>query len=185
MILALAWAPCAGAATLDRDIAAGSDDYGKFWGLAGSEIMFGGVQGYSANYGQGFRFTNITIPQGSTVTSAYLSIVDDAGSWIGTAVRLTAIDEDNTATFSGGSLPGSRPITSSYIAVEEPNISRAAGERVIYPTTGGLQQTLGAAINAVVNRPGWSSGNAIAVVNNSDQDPGARCQLQQSRISRI
>ena len=57
--------------------------------------------------------------------------------------------------------------------LRQPNVNRAVGERVNYPTTGALQQTLGAAINAVVNRPGWSSGNAIAVVNNSDQDPGA------------
>ena len=72
VILALAWATCAGAATLDRDIANGSDDYGKFWGLSGTEIMFGGVQGYSANYGQGFRFTKavanlITQSQGALV----------------------------------------------------------------------------------------------------------------------
>jgi hypothetical protein len=160
-------------ATVDRDAAAGSDDYGKFYGLSDARIMFGGVSGYSADYGQGFRFTNITIPQGSTVTSAHLSIVCTNNNWIGTDVRLTAIDEDNTPTFSGGNLPGSRPITSAHIAAQTPNVSRSAGERVDYPTTGVLQQTLGAAINVVVNRAGWSSGNALAVVNNSDQDPGA------------
>ena len=100
-ILVLAWAPCAGAATLDRDIATGNDDDGQFYGLAGPTIMFGGVQGYSANYGQGFRFTNITIPQGSTVTSTYLWIVNNKWPLIGIDIRLTAIDEDNTAAFSG------------------------------------------------------------------------------------
>ena len=87
--------------------------------------------------------------------------------------RLTAIDEDNTATFSTASRPGSRPIVSAYIADESQNISKADGTRYAWPSAPVLQQTLGSAINAVIHRAGWVSGNALGIVNNSAQDANA------------
>lgn len=166
--------------TITPSVGASSDDACETetgsYSHTDTTLLFGGVGGgtvSSTAYGQGFRFTSIGIANGDTVDLAYLTLVCGSNQWNTVSVRMTAIDEDNTATFSSGSQPGSRSIVSSYIAVEDPNQNKSGGTAYDYPTTdsGGLQSTLGDAINEVVNRAGWSSGNALGIVNNSYQDP--------------
>ena len=166
-----------GAASVDLTVAASSDDAvlnDSAYNDSDTTILIGGVgTAPNANYGQGFRFNNVTIPKGASVTSAYMTFMKDGAAWQTVNWRLTAIDEDDTATFSSGSPPGSRPITTSYIAGEDVNVSHTSGVTYTFPTTSGLKATLGAAIEQVVNRSGWASGNDLAIVNNSDQDSSA------------
>jgi len=135
-----------------------------------TNMQVGGTGTTTTNFGQGFRFTNITIAKGSVVDTASISLKKYQNQWSNVDFRLTCIDEDNTATFSSGSPPGARAITSSYIAAETDGTNKTNGTRYTYPTTSPLQQTLGNAVETVINRSGWNSGQALAIVDNSDQD---------------
>lgn len=124
----------------------------------------------AANSGQGWRFTNVTLAAADTVNSANLKLMKSGTQFSTYANRFTAIAEDNTATFSSGSAPGSRAITTGSIAVESLNTNQVDGTVYNHPSTGALQTTLGAAVAAVTARAGWASGNALAIVNQSKQD---------------
>lgn len=139
----------------------------------GTTIQWGGVSPTpGANFGEGQRIPNVTIPNGATVSAATIDLVSN-GAFTTVKWRLTAIDEDNTATFSSGSPPGSRNITSANISDETVNSNHVAGTRYSFPTTGALQTTLGAACQTVFARAGWSSGNALGIVCNSAKDGSA------------
>ncbi len=124
----------------------------------------------AANSGQGWRFPGVTLSSTDTVTSAYLELTKKGDQWTTVNWRLTALDEDNTATFSSGSPPGSRAIVSASIAVESLNDSHTNGVVYQHPKDATLQVTIAAAIQAVIGRVGWASGNALAIVNQSKQD---------------
>jgi hypothetical protein len=163
--------------TLNRFVSAGADDAEEYApGTTGAVIGLVDISstdlelvrdGTRMQY-VGLRFTNITIPQGATITGAYVqfSTRGDKSPGLGDAViRAEAVD--NALTFN----------TATY------NIStRALGaDSVVWPgsndaswgTTGGqsrgaLQRTtdITTLIQSVVNRTGWASGNAISFVLN-------------------
>ena len=166
-----------GTSSLDLTISASSDDAFKnenAYNDTSTAMHFGGVSPSPlTDYGQGFRFNNVTIPNGATITNAYLTLVKYTNEWNGIELRLTAIDEDNTATFSSGSPPGSRNITSSYITSEYLDQNKTDGTSYSYPVDTGQRDIFADAISTVVNRTGWSSGNSLGIVSCSDQDPGA------------
>jgi hypothetical protein len=136
-------------------------------------MQVGGTGTTNVNFGQGWRFTGATLAAADTVTAARIDLMKSGTQWNAITYRLTAIDEDNTATFSSGSPPGSRAIVSASITNEDLNLNKIDGTVYGYPTDSGQQSTLGAAIEAVVNRGGWASGNALGIVDNSDQDTSA------------
>jgi len=123
----------------------------------------------AANSGQGWRFPNVTLASTDTATSAVLNLMKYTTQFSTYANRFTTIAEDNTATFSSGSAPGSRAIDTN-IAVESLNTNQTDGTVYANPSTGGLQTTLGSAVAAIIARAGWASGNALAIVNQSKQD---------------
>lgn len=161
--------------TFNTAISASTDDAiinDSAYDDSSTTMLIGGVGvGPLVNYGEGFRFTNVTIPQGATVSSCKLSLTSNGG-WLTVLHRWTAINQDNTATFSSGSPPGSRPIVGT-IAIENLNDNHIAGTAYDYPIDPGVQATLGTAVQSVFARGGWVSGNALAIVNNSDQDASA------------
>lgn len=165
-------------ATLTLTLGASADDAAIHRAVAYSDtsttILFGGVgnSGANTNYGEGYRFTNVTLGPTDYIASAVLNLMKSGNEFISVAVRLAAIAEDNTDTFSSGSAPGSRTI-GSFIAVETPNASHTSGTVYAYPPTLANQRTLGAAIRETINRAGWASGNALGLANNSDQDASA------------
>lgn len=136
-------------------------------------IQVGGVSPSPlTNYGEGWRFPNVTVPQNAVVSSAYIGLIKAGASWSNINFRWAVVDEDNTATFSSGSPPGSRPIVST-IAVESLNLSRADVTPYYFPDDSGVRATFGSAFQTVFARSGWVSGNALAVVCQSAQDPSA------------
>ncbi len=174
--------------SLDLTIAAGTDD------VAYNDIAYddtattgpvGGVgTSPNASYGQGFRFNNVTLTRGAEITSAYLTLMKDGAESTNVCWRLTAIEEDDTATFSSGSPPGARAIVNEYIAAETVNSSHSNNTAYSYPTSTGLRTMLGLAITQVVGRAGWASGNDLAIVNNSDQDNSA-CESSAREVYRM
>lgn len=113
--------------------------------------------GFDTDYPQtrsgAMRFTGIAIGQGQTVSQAklypYANVRTGSAS---VKMLIEGFDEDNTADFSGGG-PGSRPKTSATQTLNEDSGSTG------YIGADGADVT--AIVQEIVNRGGWSSGNAI------------------------
>lgn len=99
------------------------------------------------------RFENIAIPTGASVDLAilmyrYYGVGGNSGSWIH---EVNGIDEDNTAPFG---YPFGRPLTGAQINVNEGP-----------PTSGGTKAyDVRSLVNEIVQRGGWSSGNAMGFI---------------------
>ena len=162
-------------ATLTLTLAASADDAALSdlgYDDSGTTMNVGATGTSSGNYGQGWRFTNVTLTSADTVTSVKLQLVKNGDQWVTYINRFTCINEDNTAAFSSGSPPGSRAIVAT-IVVDNTNVNELGGTTIDLPHASGDQDSLAAAVQAVINRAGWASGNAIAIVNNSAQDASA------------
>lgn len=109
----------------------------------------------------GVRFTNITVPQGTTITSATLTLVPTdtySAPAPPIAFHVSAQDSDNAAAFS--TTPGmlnatNRPRTTAECGVWDVS-STVSGEAVTRDVTACVQE--------VINRVGWVSGNAVAII---------------------
>jgi hypothetical protein len=108
----------------------------------------------------GLRFSGVSIPAGATITSAYIQFVADEAQTEATALTIKAVASDDPATFSSAirSDVSARPRTSAAASWSVPAwTARAAGLAQRTPS-------LAAAVQEVVSRPGWASGNALAFV---------------------
>lgn len=97
------------------------------------------------------RFTNITISQGTTIQNANLGFkVGTKGSGSGDLqAKIYGIDEDNTGSFSGSPLGRTRTDAYDQASWSLP----PQGEFSNHNVTSIVQE--------IINRSGWSSGNAI------------------------
>jgi YVTN family beta-propeller protein len=146
---------------LERPVASGADDAEEK--LSGSvsltssdlELIYdGGVQIV------GLRFSRIDVPRSSTITSAWIQFTADEAQSEATSLRIEGHDADNAATFTTATRNvSSRPRTGASVAWA-PAAWTVVGE------TGTRQRTpdLTAIVQAIVARPGWTSGNAVAFV---------------------
>lgn len=123
----------------------------------------------AANSGQGWRFTGVTLSASDTINSAILKLMKNGTAFSQQNNRWTFANEDNAATFSSGSAPGSRAIVASPIT-DNNNVNETTGTVYNFPRSGANQTTFGARLASVLARGGWSSGNAVAVINQSKQD---------------
>ena len=108
----------------------------------------------------GMRFQGIAVPQGATITSAYVQFQVDEVSTDAASLNIAAEDTDNAATFTTATNNVSaRPRTGATV-IWTPSA---------WPTVdvaGPDQRTpnIASLVQAVINRPGWTSGNALAVI---------------------
>jgi uncharacterized protein YjiK len=109
----------------------------------------------------GMRFNNITIPRGATIVNARVQFQVSETSTESTqiAIRAQAIDSAVTFTNTKKSDISNRPLTTAAVTWSPP-VWTAVG------ASGLDQQTpdLAAVIQEIVNRPGWTSGNSLALV---------------------
>ncbi len=142
------------AATLDRAIAVGSDDGEERFDGSGVQLV-GGTLELGGDH-IGLRFTNITIPSGSVVASAWLAVTGKAPGGAAPALTLVAESADDSAPIApvAGALT-TRPRTGSSVAWTPPVI--VADAEQVSPSVVGLVQE-------VVDRAGWRSGNAITFI---------------------
>ena len=123
----------------------------------------------------GLRFAAIDIPQGATITAAYLQFQADETSSGGAALTIHGHDTDNAGTFRffGGDVTA-RTATSAAVAWAPS----------AWTSVGGAEQTsdLSSIIQEIVDRPGWLPDNAMAFIITGDGgrvaesfngDPGA------------
>jgi hypothetical protein len=107
----------------------------------------------------GTRFTGVQIPAGATITNAYVQFRTDEVSTGATSLTIRAEAADNAPTYQAvsGNI-ASRATTTANVAWTPPawNTVNEAGANQRTPNIANLVQ-------AIVNRPGWSQGNALAL----------------------
>jgi hypothetical protein len=107
----------------------------------------------------GLRFAGVTVPRGATITKAYVQFTADRSTSSAVTLTVNGQAADNAAAFTTSSNSvSSRPRTT--VKVVWPPAAWSSGTR------GPAQQTpnLSGVVQEIVNRAGWVSGNAIAVV---------------------
>jgi hypothetical protein len=108
----------------------------------------------------GTRFRNVAIPQGATITNAYLQFTADEAHSGATSITIKGEAADNPAVFQNATANiSSRPTTTASTAWPvNPwvNVGDAlAAQR---------SPNLAAVVQEIVNRPGWVSGNALVLL---------------------
>lgn len=147
------WLPGSNQTKVVGDLDAGSSD-----------LEFGLEGGGNDPQMVGMRFTNITIPKGAIITSAYIQFTVDATSKNASPCVVTIKGQaaDNPVTFNPATKFDitSRPKTSDSIIW---TVSGSTWNTV--GSNGPDQRTANIAsiIQGLVNRNGWASGNALAL----------------------
>jgi hypothetical protein len=154
--------------TLDLQVGASANDCNKYYAAGwqfylalGQSCLY--VGGYDASYyqfGCGLRFTNVTIPQGATITTAYL-IVTAWDEWGGNGAaqwysKIRGQAADNAAAFNTLADFNARDWAAATPLAWSGNTAWTDNQEYQSPEI----KTL---IQAIVNRAGWTSGNALAL----------------------
>jgi hypothetical protein len=108
----------------------------------------------------GMRFSNFNVPQGATITRAYVQFMTDEVNTETTNLTIQGQAADNAAIFTFG----------AFNISSRPRTAASASWSPVPCTTVGLsgpdQRTpeLKSVIQEIVNRPGWMSGNSLAII---------------------
>lgn len=151
----------AGVSAVEVRIAASSDDAEEPTGGAGDltssdlEMTLDG----STNQTVGMRWPGLAIPQGATITGAWIQFTSKQADTQVTNLTFQAQAADAAATFASTALNlSSRPRTTAAVSwTPAAWTSGAAGAEQRTPD-------LKTIVQEVVSRPGWASGNALAIL---------------------
>jgi hypothetical protein len=105
----------------------------------------------------GLRFPGLAIPRGASIQSAWIQFQTDETGSVATALTIQGEASDNAVPFTTGTNNvGARPRTSASVGWSPPawNTVGEAGAAQRTPELAGVVQQ-------VVNRSGWTSGNAM------------------------
>jgi len=140
------------------DVVANSDDAGfrrtSEWFSLTSWISLGDYSGTLYDYEGMFRFTNISIPQGATITGAWLEVQTPGIYGNDPDLIIFGQDSDDCVTFSTANNYKARPTTSASVSWT-PSGWVADGR---YNST-----DMKSVVQEIVNRGGWASGNDMAI----------------------
>jgi len=145
-------------ATLTRQIVASGDDVnedGSNYVANGSTVWLGTGASTTSSY-TGLRFTNITIPQGATITSAKVQIYLPSTAWNQLDFVFAAENVGNSAAFSTSSRPSQRSLTTQTVT-HSSNAQWAANTWIDL-------DEISTVVQPVINRGDWASGNALSLV---------------------
>lgn len=144
-------------ASLVVSVAAGADDAHEagdgtgFDGTAAELKAYADATG-SSQFHAGMRFTGLTIPAGSTISAATLDIEITTSDDARVAIRCE--DVDNAVDFLADSDVTSRPTTTASTNWIQNNLGLGLVTSVDFA----------ASVQEVIDRDGWVSGNALAVI---------------------
>jgi hypothetical protein len=115
----------------------------------------------------GLRFLNVKVPQGATITHAYIEFKASASDNNNTHLEIRGEDTDDASRFrSAAGDISNRPMTDSVVSWSSiPNWTKDES----YQTPG-----LTSVIQEIVDRAGWLSGNAMAILFRSTDLSGKR-----------
>ncbi|MDH3453136.1 MAG: hypothetical protein OEN20_12025, partial [Gammaproteobacteria bacterium] len=161
LALGLGLAP-ASAQVLEVRVSAGSDDAeespnGSMY-LGSSDLEFVVVGGTEQTIGM--RFNAVQVPQGATIVNAYIQFQVDETSSVFTSLAIQGEATDNALTFSSAGFNISSRNRTGALVGWDPLPWTDVG------TAGIDQQTpdLSTIIQEIVSRPGWTSGNSLAII---------------------
>lgn len=115
----------------------------------------------------GLRFRNVTIPQGSIINSASLSVYITAGTTDEPDIIIRVEDVDDSAVFTSGTGNqdiSTRSLNAYTVEVDSSDLGSSGGFVSLTPTNS--PANFGALVSIVVNRGGWVSGNALSFIIN-------------------
>lgn len=151
-------------------VGASSDDcfralYGNDWTLTYTNFIVGASGSTYWQYGGGMRFQTITIPQGATINTAYLTFICPSAR-AGTVVksRISAEDVNDAPTFANDRAAfDARWANRTTARMDWDSIPAwTLGASYNSPTTDGVT-TFASIIKEIVDRAGWVSGNDIVI----------------------
>ena len=132
-------------------------------------------------YGAGDRFTNINIPQGATIHSAYLKVTSTTSTSADVNATIQGEDTDDASTFSNVGNYNGRTRTSASV---DWNITAGWTVNVEYSSP-----DVKTVIQEITNRTGWSSGNALVLFFEDNNSTGIRStyayDLDSSRCDKL
>ena len=155
-------------------IAASTDDVSRritatYFNRTTTNNVVGRHDSTDKQWGMGLRFLDIEIPQGATITEAYLKVTaKDSGSYSSTNTpvntRIVAEGADNPGTFAdnAGAFDtryGTK--TTAYVSWQVPAFTT---------NTEYTSPDIKTVIQEIVDRGGWASGNAIVLFWNDFED---------------
>ncbi len=149
--------------SLEVAVRAGEDDAEEYVSsgaafLTSSDLELG-QEGSSAQR-VGLRFHGVAVPRGARIAAAHLQFAVDESSGSGAALEIRGQAVDAAPAFSSANRDiGSRPITASSVAWT-PAAWPGVGEAGAAQRTPDLRQV----VQEIVDRPGWSSGNALVLI---------------------
>jgi len=156
-----------GGGTLDIKVAGGNDDAEQLTSDGTMDLVSTDLElaDNLAATGQpsdivGIRFVNVTIPQGETIDNAYIQFQVDETNSGASSLTIEAEAVDDAAQFTTADYDiTSRPRTTASV-LWTPPVWTTVGER------GPDQRTvdISSLVQEIVNRPGWSSGNSLAII---------------------
>lgn len=138
---------------------AGADPYGGacLYRVNANEIYFGQCP-HGQNITSGFRFPNVTLPQGAQIAEAYLEFTVDGPYSDDLTIAFYGENRGNAQPFSSFSRPENRLLTQASAVWHIPASDHwELGQIRTSPD-------LTAIVQEIVNRPDWASGNALAII---------------------
>ncbi|MBX7168041.1 MAG: LamG domain-containing protein [Pirellulales bacterium] len=157
-MLAVACAAQADSTTVSTRVKASADDAGQDG--SGNVVLTNGSISLSSGTWCGVRFQNLAIPQGAYIISATLTVVAaNSTSGANPATVIYGEDEDNATAFAA---------TANNISGRT-KTSATASWKITNWTAGTSYQApdVRALVQEIVNRPGWASGNSLAILLNA------------------
>ncbi len=134
--------------TLTRSVSASNDDAQETGGTM--NLAASNLNASSATQGIGLRFTNITIPPGSTINSAYLTVNITSSSYDDPNLTIRGSGEADTTTFTSTANDiTNRWKTSASVSWSATGIGTGAKN----------SPDLATLISEILAIPGWASGN--------------------------
>jgi hypothetical protein len=107
----------------------------------------------------GMRFVGVGIPAGAQITNAYVQFTSDRADSGGTSLTIRGQDADNAAGFTSSNFNVSSRARTGAFASWSPT-AWASGEAGVAQRTPNLS-TL---VQEIIDRPGWNSGQALALI---------------------
>ncbi len=156
------WAAVQSTATLEIRVAQGADDAEEANNNAVTlnssdlELVYDG-----SNQIIGIRFQNLTIPNGSAITNAYILFTADEETSEPTSLTIWGEGVDNAAVYAAiNKNISARTKTANFVDWNNVPEWGNVGEMGVSQQTPDLTDIL----QEIVNRPGWVSGNAMSFI---------------------
>jgi len=113
-----------------------------------------------SNQTVGLRFNGITIPKNAQINSAYIQFqVDEVNSEV-TSLTIWGEAQDNPGTFLSTSRNVSSRLRTTASVAWSPAAWTVIGQAGLDQRTSNIS----AAIQEIVNRPGWTAGNSMVII---------------------